>query len=115
MHYRPEIFKEVALVASTIDLPINWELSNCFVALKYYDADPTAGAANEVTPGAGSVVITTKLVVHNQYVSIIDGTFDATLVTIFSSFVGNVSDVRAVPTGITTATHYELIVSQNRS
>lgn len=110
---RPEIYKQVDTIGNTIDLVVNWELSECFVAIRYYDADPTAGAANEVTPGAGTVTVTAKLATHERFVSIVDGVIDATVVNTFVSFKGNATIVRAIPAGLTVATHYQIVVSQN--
>jgi hypothetical protein len=109
----PEIFSEVAAVAATIELATNWELPNSFIAIKYFDADPTVGPATEVVPGAGTVTITAKLVNHGKYVDITDGVFPAPTVNTFASFLANVEMVKAVPAGITTATHYQLVVTQN--
>lgn len=101
------------VVANTIDMPVDWNKPTNYVAIKYFDADPTVVGANEVTPTGGTVTCTAKLEVHDKYVGITDGTFAATDPTLFASFVGNASKVRAVPAGITGATHYMLCVVQN--
>ncbi len=110
---RPEIYKASAVVGSTIDLRVNWELSDCFIGIKYYDADPSGDNENEVVPGAGTVTVTAKLATHERYVAVTDGVFDCTDVDAFASYIGNATDIRCVPSGITTATWYEVIVSQN--
>lgn len=109
----PEIKRESGVIASTLEVVCNWTLPNCFVGIKYYDADPKVPGSNEVTPGAGSIAVTAKLVNHDKYVDITDGTFDCTIINAFASFKGNAYNVKAIPTGITTAVYYEVIVSQN--
>lgn len=111
---RPEVKRKAALVASTITVDVNWELPNCFVALKYYDADPSTGTANEVTPGAGTVVVKARIVVHDKFVDITNGTFSCTEIDSFASYIGNAYEIVATPTvAITTAVWYELVVTQN--
>jgi len=110
---RPEIYTATEAVANTINLDVNWELPSCYVAVRYYDADPALGAANEVTPGAGTVTVTAKLVNHGKFVDITDGVFNCTIVNSFASYKGNASSIKAVPSGVTNATHYSVTVSQN--
>lgn len=111
--YRPEIKSISGTVGTTLELDTNWELPNSYVAVKYFDADPDVAGANEVVPGAGTVTVTAKLAIHDKYVDITDGIFTSTVVNSFASFQGNVTAVKAVPAGLTIATHYKLVVSQN--
>ena len=109
----PELSGGIAAVADPITVDTNWQLPNCFVSFKYFDADPRLGAYNIVTPGAGAITVQATIVVNEQPVDITDGTFDCTVVNSFASYVGNSTSVTATPSGITTATFYELLVSQN--
>lgn len=103
-----EEFSKIGLVGSTLVLPINWESLETLITLKYYDADPLVGSANLVVPTAGTAVITAKLVIHEKYVALVDGSFDATLAS-RASVLGNITELKVVPTGITGATHYEIL------
>ncbi len=103
-----EAFRKVGTVGSTLDLPINWESLKTLITIKYWDSDPTAGSAVPVVPTAGSAVITARLVVNGKYVDITDGTFDCTVVRSRASYIGNITDLRVVPSSIVGAAYYEI-------
>lgn len=108
------IKEKSADVSTTIELPIDWRYPQCFIAVKYYNADPDAGGA-EIAATAGTVTVTARLEVHDKYVSITDGVFNATDAAAYATFTGNANSVKAVPSGITAATHYKLCVVQNET
>ena len=100
----------IETVATTLNITgVDGNLENHFISVRYY-AD-AAGAAT-ATPGAGTVVITGLDEASNQQTLTAAG-LDCTDVTDKESINGNITGVRAVPTGITTATHWQLFSSSN--
>ncbi len=100
-----------APVADTIELPVGAVspgMTHCFVGIQQFESNGT-------TPdlaGAGTYKISVKFLnseVWEDLAGTIDGTAPSTM-----NFAGNVSQVRAVPTGITTAVRYSLHVTANR-
>ncbi len=83
---------------------------NGFAAARYF-AD--AAFTTPATPGAGTVLIEVKLATNDQGVTVTDGTLTATDLTAQASWQSNITGVRATPTGLTTATHYQLFASMN--
>jgi hypothetical protein len=97
-------------VAETLSISTSSVPVNSFAACRYFaDAARTIPA----TPGAGTVLIEVKLASNDQWVLVTGGTLDGIDLTAQASWQGNITAVRATPTGLTTATHYELHVSMN--
>lgn len=100
----------IETVATTLNITgLDSNLENHFIGCRYY-AD-ALGAAT-ATPGAGTVVITGLDEATGQQ-TLTAGSLDSTDVTDKESINGNITGVRAVPTGITTATHWQLFSSSN--
>ena len=99
----------IATVATTLTITnISDDLENHYVGVRYY----SDSAGTPATPGAGTVVIEALDEATNQWTPTAAG-LTSTDVTDKQSLVGNVTGVRAVPTGITTATHWQLFSSSN--
>ena len=106
--------RESAIVAVgvTINLPISDEFPHNFVGVQFF-AD--AAGLTPATPGAGTVAITVETVNSlGVFEAIPDSTITgATPTTV--SWDANTRQVKAVPAGITTATHYKLVWTGNRT
>ena len=99
----------IETVATTLNITgIDANLENHFIACRYY----SDAAGTPVVPGAGTVVITGLDEATNQQTLTAAG-LDCTDVTDKESINGNITGARAVPTGITTATHWQLFSSSN--
>lgn len=102
----------IVAVAATINLPIKDDFAHNFVGVQFF-AD--AAGLTPVTPGAGTVTITVETINNlSVFEAPPDNVIDATApVTV--TWDANTRQVKAVPTGITTATHYKLVWTGNRS
>lgn len=81
-----------------------------FAGVEFFSDDQ--GTAAQAT--AGSVTISAKTAVNPQaYDEIKDGVIDATALRTVS-FAGNITDLKAVASGVEGATHYRLNLYQNR-
>ena len=98
------------VVANTLTLEdsIMIDYEYFYIGVRYYsDIDGTP-----VVPSAGTVLIEALDETTNQWTPTA-APLDATDVTAKQNFQGNVLQVRAVPTAITGATHFQLFVSAN--
>lgn len=104
---------DVTAVADPVTLEgLPVQLPHLFLGIQFFD---DAGGTSQVTPGAGTVAIAAETVVNPGVFEGIGGSpMDATAPTTLS-WDSNTKSARATPTGITTATHYKIIVSANRS
>lgn len=66
------------------------------------------------TPGAGTVTISATGLVTGQDTAITNGALDATDVTAFVKWEQNCTKVTATPAGVTTATHFQLHIVQEK-
>ena len=85
--------------------------AHCFANVKFF-AD-TNGQTPAI-PGAGSVAIAVQVVNSQAFENPPSPTIDATAPATVN-WAGNTSRVRATPTGITVATHYQLVVTSNKT
>lgn len=107
------VFSVIVPVADTIDLAdLDASHPHCFAGVEFFaDANGDAPA----TPGAGTVTITVGTVNNGPlFEAALDNVIDATAPTTVT-WDGSTKSVRAVPAGITTATHYRLIVTQHKT
>jgi hypothetical protein len=99
----------IATVATTLTITgVEENLETHYIGVRYY----SDAVGTPVTPGAGTVVIEALDEATNQWTATAAG-LTSTDVTDKQSYLGNVIGVRAVPTGITTATHWQLFSSSN--
>lgn len=107
------IFSAIVPVADTIDLADLFASNpHCFAGVEFF-AD--AQGAAPATPGAGTVTITIGTVNNGPlFEAAPDNVIDATAPTTVT-WDGSTKAVRAVPAGVTTATHYRLIVTQHKT
>lgn len=107
------IQSDVAAIGETITLDgLDVTLPHCFAGVQFF-AD--ANGNSPATPGAGTVTIAVRTVNTNPvFEAPPSPTIDATAPTTIS-WAGNTQAVRATPSGITTATHYRLVVTCNET
>lgn len=106
------IYTNSGEVANVVDVDIEIPADpHVFVGVDFFS---DAGLQTNVTPTAGTVVITVQTYNSDTYVGITSGTIDATAAEI-KSFAGNARVVRATPAGIVGATHYKVTVTANRT
>lgn len=102
----------IVTVGTTINLPTREDFPHNFVGVQFF-AD--AAGLTPVTPGAGTVTITVETVNSlSVFEAPPDNVIDATTPTTVT-WDANTRQVKAVPAGITTATHYKLVWTGNRS
>lgn len=107
------IFSAVVTVATTIELN-NLFASNphCFAGVEFF-AD--AAGLIPATPGAGTITVTVGTANNGPlFEPAPDNVIDATAPTTVS-WDGSTKSVKAVPSGVTTATHYRLLVTQHKT
>lgn len=100
----------IAAVADTVELTgLDSSYTHCFLGVMLVDVNGDA-----VLAGAGTFAITVMTDVNNQYEappsSSIDGTAPTTI-----DWAGNTRQVKVVPTGITTAISYYVVLVMNRT
>ena len=101
---------DVETVATTITLAgLSARLPNSFIGVQFFSDSAGTTFAD---PGAGTVLIEAEHFIAQDYFQTEVAALDATDPVVHQS-VGNLSRVRATPTGLTTATHWKLVVSQN--
>ncbi|MEE8599096.1 MAG: hypothetical protein V3S69_06255 [Dehalococcoidales bacterium] len=99
----------IATVATTLTITgVEENMENHYIGVRYY----SDAAGTPVTPTAGTVVIAVLDEATNQWTATAAG-LTSTDVTDKQSHAGNVIGVRATPTGILTATHWQLFSSSN--
>ena len=100
-------------VATTIDLAGLPSLPNAQVGAQFFS---DAAGETPATPGAGTVTVAVESVVHGQALVAPPGggAIDATAGTSLSWENLNVKRVNAAPAGVTTATHWRLVVVFNK-
>jgi hypothetical protein len=102
---------EGGVVAATLTISSVSEIPvNSYAACRYFSESTFTTPA---TPGAGTVLIEVKLATNDQWVTVSGGTLDATDASAQASWQGNITAVRATPTGLTTATHYQVYAAMN--
>lgn len=104
-----QIDSAFGLVADTVELtdPVTLNLPHCFIGIQQFDAmgDPVLG-------GAGTYTISVRTVNSEVFEELPQSPIDATAPCTLN-FAANVSRVRAVPTGVTTAVTYKLVLTAN--
>lgn len=100
----------VAVAATATVTKISGNFENLYIGMRYY-AD-SLGAAT-ATPGAGTVVVEVLDEATNQWTAVTGSPLAGTDVLDKGTYTGNATQVRAVPTGLTVATHMQLFVSAN--
>lgn len=103
---------DVEAVADTIELEgVAPSIPHTFIGVKFWTS---AAGTTLATPGAGTVTVQVRTINSQIFEDIPDNVIDATGATTIS-VNGNVEEIRLVPAGITTATHWSAHVSQNRT
>jgi hypothetical protein len=101
---------DLAAVADTVDLDgLDPSFTHCFLGIQLVDVngDPVLG-------GAGTLAVTVYTMNNNQGESPATSSIDATApVTV--DWSGNTTRVEVVPTGITTAISYRVVLTCNKS
>jgi hypothetical protein len=105
------LFKSIiSTVATTLTITgVEKATETHYIGVRYYTS---SAGTTPATPGAGTVVIEVLDEATNQWTATASG-LTSTDVTDKQTHTGNVTGVRAVPTGITTATHWQLFSSSN--
>jgi hypothetical protein len=85
-----------------------------YVSFTYYDSVPVA-TRSEVTPGAGTIAVTGKVKGSQGTVAFPDSPVDCTAVGDTANGGAPITAVTATPAGVTTATHYVMTITGNRS
>ncbi len=102
----------IEIVANTIQLEaVSPTIPHTFISVQFF-AD-AAGAA-PATPGAGTVTVTVRTINSQVFEAIPDNVIDATAILTIS-VNANVEEILLVPAGLTVATHWRAVVSQNRA
>jgi len=99
----------IDVVANTLVIPkIDKNLEKHYIGVRYY----SAADGTPVTPTGGTVAIQALDEVTNQWTASAS-TLTCTDVTDKETISANVTSIRAVPTSILTATHWQLFSSSN--
>lgn len=98
----------VTVATTTVISNIQDDLETHYIGARYYQD----AAGTLITPGAGTVQIQGLDEATNQWTDTA-GTLTCTDVTDKQTVAGNVTSFRGVPTGINTATHWQLFSSSN--
>ncbi|MEE8113954.1 MAG: hypothetical protein V3T23_06330 [Nitrososphaerales archaeon] len=106
-----QVTSDIVTVATTITLDgIDVIKPHCFAGVQFF-TDGTGGTP--ATPGAGTVTITVKTINSTPiFEAVPSNVIDATDIGTVS-FASNTTSVRALPAGVTTATHYRMVVTCN--
>ncbi len=106
-------YSAIVVVGDTIDLDgLRADYPHCFVGVQFFaDAE---GAAPAV-PGAGTVLVTVATVNTTPSFEVVPNNTITAPTPTTVPWDGNTAAVKLVPTGITTATHWRAVVTQNRS
>ncbi len=103
---------DVETVATTITLAgLSARLPNSFIGVQFFSDSAGTTFAD---PGAGTVKIDVEHFAGQDHFEEVIAALDATDPAI-QQVAGNLSRAKATPTGLTTATHWKLVVSQNLS
>jgi hypothetical protein len=101
---------DLGLVADTIDMDgLDPSYAHCFLGIQLVDA-----GGLPVLGGAGSVAVTVYTANNNQGESPATSVIPATA-PITVNWSGNTTRVTVVPTGITTAISYRVVLTANKS
>ena len=103
----------IVIVATEIDLDqIDAVKTHCFVGVQFF-----ADAQGEVsaTPGAGTVTITVQTVNGLPVSEAIPNNVMNAAAPVTLDFAANTVRVNAVPSGVTVATHYRIVVTCNET
>jgi hypothetical protein len=108
---RTQLYKsDIVTVATTVTITgINPATITHFAGCRYY----SDAIGTPVTPGAGTVAVQGLDRTTNQFTDFNATPLSATDVTDKVDATANITEVKAAPTGITTATHYQLFVTSN--
>jgi hypothetical protein len=85
------------------------EYPNFSAGIEYYS---DAAATTPAVPGAGTVTVSATTLVTGQDTAIAGGALDATDITALVKWKEHCTAVTATPAGVTTATHYRLVIVQ---
>lgn len=100
----------IATVATTHTItPVNDNLENHYIGVRYY----SDAVGTPVAPTGGTVVLEVLDEATNQWTEVTGSPLTASAITSKGTYTGNVIGVRAVPTGLLTATHWQLFSSSN--
>lgn len=106
------IDSNVEAVADTIEIAtVAPSIPHTFISVKFWTS---SAGDTPATPGAGTVTVTVRTINSHVFEAIPSNVIDATGATTIS-VNGNVEEIRLVPAGLTTATHWSAHVSQNRT
>jgi len=107
------IKSDIVAVGVTIDLDqIDTKHPHCFAGLQFFADDQGVAPA---TPGAGTITITIQAINSVPvFESIPSGVIDV-MAYATVSWAANTVRVQAVPSGLTVATHYRLVVTCNET
>jgi hypothetical protein len=83
-------------------------MENHYIGVRYY----SDAIGTPVTPTAGTVVLKVVDEATNQLTATTAG-LTATDITDKQTYTGNITSMQAIPTGILTATHWQLFSSSN--
>ena len=105
---------DIVAVSVTIDLDgIDSVKPHCFAGLQFFTGVP--GSFTLATPGVGTVTITIQTINSVPvFEAIPSGVIDVTSYATVS-WAANTVRVKAVPSGLTVATHYRLVVTCNET
>lgn len=98
----------VTVATNTVISNIQDDLENHYIGARYY----SDAVGTPVVPGAGTILVQGLDEATNQWTNTAS-TLACTDVTDKESITANVTSIRGVPTGITTATHWQLFSSSN--
>lgn len=94
---------------TTVDR-VDVDKTQCYIGVQFFS---DAAGTIPVTPGAGTVTLTVKTLNSNVFETFTGNTITAATPTTVP-FTGNVKEVLATPSGVTTASYYKVVVTCNR-
>ena len=116
IRFGKKVVSATVVVADTIDLVLQGDVGSCthvFMGVQQFDG-PDPESDTLIVAGAGTYAVTIKTQNTELFEAPPTASIDATApVTI--SVAANLSAIKFVPTGITTATHYRVVVTANRN
>lgn len=103
----------IVTVATTITLDeIEPGKPHCFAGAQFF---ANAGGTTPATPGAGTIDVTIKTVNTDPVFETIPASVITAAVPTTVSWAANALAVKAVPSGVTTATHWRIVVTCNET
>lgn len=97
-------------ITDTVTIDVDPELPHNFAGIIFYDAN-----GNEINISGGSVTIEGRHLTNNKFETVVDGVISSSNDAAEGQWSGNVTQVRATPTGLagTNLATYQLVVVQN--